>query len=72
MNLSETFKINVNMDFAYTGFFLTHIFWRPKSKIGVLNYGHFSDFFWDGMTNLSLINFKLGSYIKVNVKNGKH
>ena len=34
---------------------------------GVLRYGHFSDFleyFWDRMANLSLIYFKIDSYIK--------
>ena len=36
----------------------------------VLRYDHFSDFwsvFWDRMANLSLIDFKIGLYFKVNV-----
>ena len=28
--------------------------------------------FWDKMANLGLINFKIGSYIKVNVNNGQN
>ena len=38
---------------------------------GVLRYGHFSDFwsyFGDRMANLGLIDFKLGLYIKTNLK----
>ena len=42
---------------------------------GVLRYGHFGEFlefFWDGMANLGLIDFKLGLYIKVNVNAGQN
>ena len=41
---------------------------------GVLRYGHlgeFLEFIGDRMANLGLIDFKLGLYIKVNVKMGK-
>ena len=41
---------------------------------GFLRYGHFSDFwsiFEDRKANLSLIDFKIGLYIKVNVSMGK-
>ena len=40
-------------------------------QIGVLRYGHFSDF-WDRMTNLGPIDFKHGLYIKVNVNDGQN
>ena len=43
---------------------------------GVLRYGHFVKFLefllLDRMTNLGLIDFKLGSYIKVNVNTGQN
>ena len=42
---------------------------------GVLRYGHFGEcleFFGDRMANLSLIDSKLGLYIKVNVNNGQN
>ena len=41
---------------------------------GVLGYGHFRDcwsFFGNSMANLGLIDFKLGLYIKVDVKKVK-
>ena len=45
------------------------------SKNGVLRYGHFGEFlefFGDRMTHLSLIDFKLSLYIKVNVNAGQN
>ena len=35
-------------------------------------WGEFLEFFWDRMTNLGLIDFKLGLYIKVNVNAGQN
>ena len=45
------------------------------AKWGFEVYGHFSDvleFFGDKMTNLGLIDSKLGLYIKVNVNKGQN
>ena len=42
---------------------------------GVLRYGHFGEFlefYLDRMTNLCLIDFKLGMYIKINVNTGQN
>ena len=64
MNLSETFRIDVNMDFDL------------GLQNGVLRYGHFGEFleffFWDRIANLGPIDFKLGLYIKVNVNTGQN
>ena len=62
MNLSETFRINVNMDFVHTN--------RGQANFGFWALKKMWSIKWDRMDNLGLIDFKMGLYIKVTVNSG--